>query len=99
MNERPMEPSRARLALFEALKVGARSGFNDERRRRFLEEGSNFLLADLEMDSLGEMEFCIEIELSTGITLLPSELAALKSTDAIERCLGEKLGEPRGCAR
>jgi len=88
-----MESSRARLAVFEALKVGARSGFNDERRRRFLDEGSNFLLADLDMDSLGEMEFCIQIELSTGITLLPPQLAALASTDAIERCLREKLGE------
>ena len=45
------------------------------------------------MDSLGEMEFCIQIELSTGITLLPPQLAALASTDASERCLREKLGE------
>ena len=88
-----METSRVRLAIFEALKVGARSGFNDERRRRFLDEGSNFRLADLEMDSLGEMEFCIEIELSTGVTLVPSELASLASTEAIERCINEKLGE------
>jgi len=89
-----VEHARARLALFEALKVGARSGFNEERRRQFLDEGSNFRLADLEMDSLGEMEFCIEIELSTGITLVPSELAALASTDDVERWLRARLGEP-----
>ena len=90
MNE-TMKTSPVRLAVFEALKVGARSGFNDERRRRFLEEGANLLLADLEMDSLGEMEFCIEIELSTGMTLVPSELASLASTDAIVQCITEKL--------
>jgi hypothetical protein len=40
------------------------------------------------------MEFCIEIELSTGITLVPSELAALASTDDVERWLRARLGEP-----
>lgn len=91
-----MEHSRARLALFEALKVGARSGFNHEKRRQFLDGASNFLLADLDMDSLGEMEFCIAIELSTGITLLPSQLAELASTAAIEDFIGERLGERKG---
>jgi acyl carrier protein len=91
-----MEHSPARLALFEALKAGARSGFNDERRRQFLDGGSNFLLADLDMDSLGEMEFCIAVELSTGVTLLPSQLAELASTDAIEHRIREKIGERAG---
>jgi hypothetical protein len=45
------------------------------------------------MDSLGEMEFCIAIELKTGVTLLPAELAELKSTDAVERCIRERLAE------
>ena len=45
------------------------------------------------MDSLGEMEFCIAVELKTGITLLPAELAELKSTDAIEQRIRERLDE------
>ena len=50
------------------------------------------------MDSLGEMEFCIAIELSTGVTLLPPQLAELGSTDAVERLIREKLGEATGPA-
>jgi hypothetical protein len=88
-----MEISRSRLAVFEALKIAAPAGFNDEMRRSFLTEGSNIVLAELDMDSLGEMEFCIAIELSTGITLLPPQIAELASTDAIERCIREKLEE------
>ena len=39
------------------------------------------------------MEFCIAIELSTGVTLLPSQLEELATTDAIARCIREKLGQ------
>lgn len=97
MTERATEISRPRLAVFEALKSAAPSAFNDEMRRSFLAEGSNLVLAELDMDSLGEMEFCIAIELSTGITLLPPQLAELASTDAIERCIREKLRDATGC--
>jgi len=86
-----MEISRSRLAVFEALKIAAPGAFNDEMRRSFLIEGSNLELAELEMDSLAQMEFCIAVELSTGITLLPPQLAELASTDAIERCIQEKV--------
>jgi hypothetical protein len=86
-----MEKSSVRMAVFEALTIGAPSGFNDERRRRFRDEGANLLLSDLEMDSLGQMEFCIAIELSTTVTLLPAQLAELASTEAIERWIREKL--------
>jgi acyl carrier protein len=76
--------SRSRQAVFEALKVAAPATFGETLRRSFLAEGLNLRLADLNMDSLAEMEFCIAIELSTGVTLLPSELAELSSTDAVE---------------
>jgi acyl carrier protein len=81
------------MAVFEALRIGARSGFDDERRRRFLDEGASLLLADLDMDSLGRMEFCIAIELSTAVTLLPAQLAELGSTEAIEQFVRRKLAE------
>ena len=87
-----MEISRQRLAIFEALKIAAPGAFNDEIRRSFLIDGANLKLAELEMDSLAQMEFCIAIELSTGITLLPSQLAELASTDAIERCIRVEVG-------
>lgn len=94
--EPPIEISRSRLAVFEALKVAAPHAFSEEMRRSFLTAGSNIVLAEFDMDSLGEMEFCIAIELSTGISLLPPQLKELASTDAIERRIREKLEERKG---
>jgi len=84
--------SRSRQAVFEALKIAAPGTFDEALRRAFLAEALNLKLADLHMDSLGEMEFCIAIELSTGVTLLPSELAELSSTDAVELRIRLALG-------
>lgn len=94
-----MKTSPIRLAVFEALRVAAPAAFSDEMRRSFLAEGSNLELAKLEMDSLAVMEFCIAIELSTGISLLPPQLAELASTDAIEVCIREKLEAADGGGR
>ena len=91
-----MAKAEARAAVFEALRASAPSGFNQELRHSFLNDGANFRLADLDMDSLAEMEFCIAIELATGVTLLPAQLTELASTDAIERRILEKLEEGRG---
>jgi acyl carrier protein len=96
MSENPPAMARPRLAVFEALKIAAPGAFSDEMRRTFLTEGSNIQFAELDMDSLGRMEFCIAIELSTGVTVLPPQLAELKSTDAVERLIREKLGEATG---
>jgi hypothetical protein len=93
---RPVQASPVRLAVFEALKVAAPAAFDEDKRRLFLEAGSNLELAALEMDSLADMEFCIAIELSTGVALLPSQLAALASTDAIEAHVSEKLEATTG---
>ena len=93
MSEESPAISRTRRAVFEAIKAGAPAAFNDEMRRSFLADGSNIVLAELAMDSLGEMEFCIAIELSIGVTLSPAQIASLASTDAIERCIGQQLGE------
>ena len=87
---RPSELSRPRQAVFEALKAAAPQTFDDVLRRAFL-AGTNFKLADLDMDSLAKMEFCIAVELATGVTLLPSQLAELASTDAIEQRIGAAL--------
>ena len=87
--------SSARAAIVEALRVGAPGALDDEGRRVFVDGGTNIVLADLGMDSLGEMEFCIAIELRTGVTLLPSDLAELGTTDAVERRIREKLDETR----
>ena len=86
-----MDTSTARKAVFEALKAAVPHSFNEEMRRSFLSNGSSLRFEDLEMDSLSQMEFCIAIELSTSVTLLPSQLTEFGSTDAIERHLLEAL--------
>ncbi len=86
--------SAARLAVFEALKVASPGAFNDPMQRAFLMDGANFEFAKLEMDSLASMEFCIAIELSTGVTLLPAQLAEFVSTDVVEARIREMLEAP-----
>lgn len=87
------EPPPVRVAVFEALKVAAPARFDNGLRRAFLSGGANIALDRLDMDSLADMEFCIAIELSLGVTLLPAQLAALASTDAIEECIRRMLPE------
>lgn len=82
-----MATSRERRAVYEALKVAVPASFDDAMRRSFLERDIDIDLAKLGMDSLALMEFCIAIELSTGVTLLPAQLAALASTNAVEEFL------------
>ena len=81
-----------RKALLDALKAAAPDAFDADMRRRFLAEPMNVRLTDLELDSLEQMEFCIAIELSTGVTLVPSQLAELDSTDSVEQRIIELLG-------
>lgn len=87
-----MKISRPRQAVHDALKVAAPGVFTDALRQSFLTDGLNLNLADLEMDSLAQMEFCIALELSTGVTLVPSQLEELVSTDAVEQRIREALG-------
>jgi acyl carrier protein len=83
--------SPARQAVFEALKASVPHAFDAGLRRSFLDEGIDLRMEDLAMDSLAEMEFCIAIELATGLTLLPSQLAELGTTDAIESYIRRSL--------
>ena len=87
-----MENAQLRIAVLEALKAAVPGAVTDQMRDSFLAGGLNIELARLEMDSLARMEFCISIELSTGVTLVPPQLAELGSTDAIEHCIREQLG-------
>jgi hypothetical protein len=87
-----MEILEIRQAVLEALKAAVPGAFSDETSRAYLAGDLNIELARFDMDSLARMEFCIAIELATSVTLLPPELAELATTDAIERCILEKLG-------
>ena len=86
-----MESAELRRAVVDALKAAAPGALDDAAREAFLAGKSNLLLAQLNLDSLARMEFCIAIELATGVTLLPAQLAALDSTDAVQHYVMERL--------
>ncbi|MGH8713826.1 MAG: phosphopantetheine-binding protein [Casimicrobiaceae bacterium] len=90
-----MDIASIRMAVFEALTIASPGTFNDEMRRSFLTGDADIALADLEMDSMAAMEFCIALELSIGISLLPSQLAELATTATVERRIREQLDEAR----
>ncbi len=50
-----MDVSRARQAIFAALKTASPHEFNDDLRRAFLSDGLNLNLADLEMVESGSL--------------------------------------------
>jgi len=87
-----MDRAQLRIALFDALQAAnVPEAFDEDLRRSFLDEGKDVDLSQLEMDSLARMEFCIAVELSLGVTLLPRQVQELGSTGAIERFVAEKL--------
>ncbi len=67
----------------------------------FLEGDGDCMLDTFEMDSLGFMEFCIALELSTGIALTPEDVQSAGSLAAVaslaaewkNRDAGKILGE------
>lgn len=80
-----MEISLIRRAVLEALTASVPGVFDDAMGRSFLAGELDVDLARLDMDSLARMEFCIAIELATGVTLLPAQLVELATTDAIQQ--------------
>jgi acyl carrier protein len=87
-----MESRLLREHLFEALETaGVSDRLGEARRSAFVEDAVSLKLSELDMDSLARMEFCIAIELSLGVTLLPAQLEELDTTDAIERFISAAL--------
>lgn len=80
-----METAHVRRALLEALRTAVPGVFDEDQCRSFLAGELDVALDGLDMDSLARMEFCIAIELSTGVTLLPAQLADLATTQDLER--------------
>ena len=51
--------------------------------------GESFdLLRDLGLDSLGSMEFCIQLEIETDLVVTPEDLIRLKTTDELLKIVG-----------
>lgn len=57
---------------------------------QFLIGEFDIALADVEMDSLAVMEFCISIEVNTGISILPDDLIEFGSLQEVALAIHEK---------
>ena len=64
-----------------AAVTAARAGFAPEEdlAAAILRGGATVRLADLNYDSLAWMEFCISVELNTGVELTPDHLVQCES--------------------
>jgi Phosphopantetheine attachment site len=57
---------------------------------QFVSGGFDIGLAELEMDSLAAMEFCISIEVNTGVSILPDDLVNFVSLQHVALAIQEK---------
>ena len=79
--------SDVREIIADALEDASVTLFHDKGLRSlFLDGGIDVSLAELDIDSLGVVELCIFIEEKTGVSITPSDVAAMSS-------LGELLSE------
>jgi acyl carrier protein len=57
----------------------------------FMESRRDIALAELEMDSLAEMELCIAIEINTGVSIVPNELQRIGSLNRLVDAVREGM--------
>jgi hypothetical protein len=55
----------------------------DPRIAKYAGGGIDVPLADIEMDSLALMEFCIAIEVNAGVSIVPNDLPRLGTLGAV----------------
>lgn len=83
---------RARDILLTALRAGRFGSPPDGALAAAIREGSRDLRLDsLDFDSLAWMEFCISVELQSGLDLAPSDIEEMNYTYQIEDWLRTKL--------
>lgn len=87
-----MDAGEIRAILAGGLEAGAVQEINDvETRDAFLAGRIDLPFAELSMDSLARMELCIAIEVGTGVSLAPEDLAKYESVGALAAMLVERL--------
>lgn len=57
--------------------------FEEPVRGPFLAGEGDIAFAALDMDSLAVMEFCISVELSTGVSITPDQLRSFETVGAV----------------
>lgn len=83
---------RARDILIAAVRAGRFGSPPTSTVAKAIEEGSQRLkLDDLNFDSLSWMEFCISVELQSGLDLAPSDIEDMQFIFQIEDWLRARL--------
>lgn len=86
-----MTKDEARSIVLEAARAANASGISESAQLTDFSSGkSDFGLDDLELDSLGVMEMCIVLELETGISLGPDDLASIDTLQQLADLICEK---------
>lgn len=86
-----MDARTIREAVIEGLEAGGvHPASRAEERRAFLAGERDFVIAELEMDSLARMELCIAIEIATGLSLAPEELGRYATLGALVDDVGRR---------
>lgn len=89
-----MEVSEIRLLVAEALDYAAVPRFRgSEARMQFVAGTRDITFDEIEIDSLAAMELCIALETNAGVVILPGEVLALGSLDAVVRRVESALAD------
>ena len=81
-----------RAMLVDALDSAAILAPEDENLKSvFLSGCRDISLQELELDSLAGMELCIAIEVITGVSVVPGELAGIGTMDRLVKHVQELL--------
>ena len=84
-----MNEAEIRQMLVEALQSASVFGLrNNGWTEAFLSGTRDVAFDDLEMDSLGAMELCIAVEVNTGVSIVPDDLADLGTLGGLVRAIG-----------
>lgn len=79
-----MDEKQIRTAIIDALDAAYVSTFRDESaRENFLNGSKDYLFDELDIDSLGMMDFCISLEVNDVISITPEKVLRLNSLNQL----------------
>ncbi len=79
-----MNEQQIRTAIIDALDAAYISTFRAESaRENFLNGSNDYLFEELDIDSLGMMEFCISLEINDVISITPEKVQRLNSLNQL----------------
>ena len=79
-----MDEKQIRTAIIDALDAAYVSTFRDEAvRENFLNGSKDYLFEELDIDSLGMMDFCISLEINDVISITPEKVLRLNTLNEL----------------